>query len=533
MRAFALPLLLLPLLLLLPPIAGAARSPPVRRTDLPAFDASCSRRLSREAASIVESDFLTPAAVRGVPVTPTCPLLPDRNRYARHEAAKREVRYGQWGCGICGKTFRGEWFMDLHLDSRHAGEGVDVDVAAAAGGRGGDEEGAGAAGQRQPASGPANDDDTCFADYCGMLGCPGLGKAGDEHEHEERDGDADGDGDGDGSAGPSAASRDASPARRASSERGGGADERADGGHVHADGMRHASGPGAADSVSGPDTGTGGRVSLMSKRQRREWDRCAAIITSCFLVPPGAAADAVAAAEAVGGPDGTAAGDSGAGPSSSSSSTTRLRQKPSEAPLPERVLALRRELVSSFCDSSAAEKRARVLERGRVPPGRVLLWVVLVLLCVGAAVGAAFWFLDRENRLEGERLKEEAAATAARRLSGGAVGQPSSSRGHGEGAGSRGDRSAARRAATASSSAAAAAAALELIDDGAGGARGAGVGGGGGGGGGRGGQGDGFGVRSPTLAEQVGEDEATESYVVDTRGGGPRQRHAGGLGRVG
>ncbi|XP_047740722.1 uncharacterized protein LOC108669914, partial [Hyalella azteca] len=47
-----------------------------------------------------------------------CPLHPLRDVFAAHEAHKRQ-RNAQWQCACCGKTFRSEAHLDLHLATRH------------------------------------------------------------------------------------------------------------------------------------------------------------------------------------------------------------------------------------------------------------------------------------------------------------------------------------------------------------------------------------------------------------------------------
>ncbi len=49
-----------------------------------------------------------------------CPLDPRNDRLKFHEENKKRVRHKQFQCQLCGKTFRNESWVDLHMDRRHA-----------------------------------------------------------------------------------------------------------------------------------------------------------------------------------------------------------------------------------------------------------------------------------------------------------------------------------------------------------------------------------------------------------------------------
>lgn len=50
-----------------------------------------------------------------------CPFHPDRDIFGPQEAMKKQHRPSQWGCGICGKSFFEERYLDMHFDNRHKG----------------------------------------------------------------------------------------------------------------------------------------------------------------------------------------------------------------------------------------------------------------------------------------------------------------------------------------------------------------------------------------------------------------------------
>ncbi|KAF4657350.1 AN1-type zinc finger protein 2A [Perkinsus olseni] len=72
---------------------------------------------------------------------PTCVLSPGNDIWSPHEQAKAWNRAKQnaatWQCGICGKVFKSEHYLDLHMESKH------MDIA--------------------------NEDGVCLADYCGIF----------------------------------------------------------------------------------------------------------------------------------------------------------------------------------------------------------------------------------------------------------------------------------------------------------------------------------------------------------------------------
>ncbi|KDO16816.1 hypothetical protein SPRG_17701 [Saprolegnia parasitica CBS 223.65] len=102
---------------------------------------ACSRELSREAMHLLEQHVYRPAQQLSYTMPPpeTCPLATDQVLFLDHEAHKYRVHANRWKCGYCGKQFRGEPFVDQHMDAKHTAE---------------------------------DDHGLCLADFCGILNCP-------------------------------------------------------------------------------------------------------------------------------------------------------------------------------------------------------------------------------------------------------------------------------------------------------------------------------------------------------------------------
>jgi len=85
----------------------------------------CSRSLSRTVRKQLEREILKPAQKAGVDVWPRgCPLDPARDLWGKHEKQKSRKRSSgtQWSCGICGKSFKSEHYIDLHMERKHMNE---------------------------------------------------------------------------------------------------------------------------------------------------------------------------------------------------------------------------------------------------------------------------------------------------------------------------------------------------------------------------------------------------------------------------
>jgi len=69
-----------------------------------------------------EKEILRPATRAGITGWPLgCPFDPELDLYGQHEKQKSRKRGSGslWTCGICGKVFRSEHYLDLHLERKH------------------------------------------------------------------------------------------------------------------------------------------------------------------------------------------------------------------------------------------------------------------------------------------------------------------------------------------------------------------------------------------------------------------------------
>lgn len=112
-----------------------------RKTKREMPDESCDRRLSRAARKVVRDVVRPLAETLGVEVSPHCPLHADNDFLWAHERHKRADSQRQWRCGLCGKIFKAEHYLDRHLERRHEDELNATQTA-------------------------------CLADYCDILQCP-------------------------------------------------------------------------------------------------------------------------------------------------------------------------------------------------------------------------------------------------------------------------------------------------------------------------------------------------------------------------
>merc|ERR1719230_82412 len=107
-------------LLRLTDAAPGPKKDEIPRTEL---QNSCSRPISRLVRKQLEKEILQPAARAGHVNWPAdCPLAPGKDLFFTHESAKSRKRPGggggsQWTCGICGKQFINEHYLDLHLEN--------------------------------------------------------------------------------------------------------------------------------------------------------------------------------------------------------------------------------------------------------------------------------------------------------------------------------------------------------------------------------------------------------------------------------
>ena len=84
--------------------------------DLPEYQESCSRELSRAARRVVQRHILQPAAAASVVLSNVCPFRPELDCYYEHETnGKSETYRGLWQSSYSQKAFKSERYLDLHL----------------------------------------------------------------------------------------------------------------------------------------------------------------------------------------------------------------------------------------------------------------------------------------------------------------------------------------------------------------------------------------------------------------------------------
>ncbi|XP_055682155.1 uncharacterized protein LOC129789385 isoform X2 [Lutzomyia longipalpis] len=108
------------------------------------FKIQCSRESARVVRKIVQSKWLPILDKYQVKLPLECPFHPLRDIFAPQNAAKIQNRPSQWTCGVCGKSFYEENFLDLHFDNRHKSN---INMA---------------------------EDAVCLADYCDIMRCEVL-----------------------------------------------------------------------------------------------------------------------------------------------------------------------------------------------------------------------------------------------------------------------------------------------------------------------------------------------------------------------
>lgn len=102
---------------------------------------TCDREASREARKIIADGLLPALRQLGAQLSSNCVLHDEHDHLLLFERAKQLVTQRQWQCGLCGKVFKSEQYIDAHLVRRH------TDSLPAVGG-------------------------TCLAEYCDILRCP-------------------------------------------------------------------------------------------------------------------------------------------------------------------------------------------------------------------------------------------------------------------------------------------------------------------------------------------------------------------------
>nr|CAI5848179.1 unnamed protein product [Callosobruchus analis] len=108
------------------------------------FKISCPRDSARIVRRVIQSKWIPILDKFKVSLPLECPFHPQRDIFSPQELSKKRHRPSQWICGICGKSFFEEKYLDLHLDNRHKGY---INMA---------------------------EDAVCLADYCDIMRCDVL-----------------------------------------------------------------------------------------------------------------------------------------------------------------------------------------------------------------------------------------------------------------------------------------------------------------------------------------------------------------------
>ncbi|XP_050309906.1 uncharacterized protein LOC126745906 isoform X1 [Anthonomus grandis grandis] len=108
------------------------------------FKISCPRDNARIVRKVVRTKWIPLLEKYKVKLPLECPFHPQRDIFYPQQAMKKQHRPSQWTCGICGKSFFEEKFLDMHFDNRHKGK---INLA---------------------------EDAVCLADYCDIMRCDVL-----------------------------------------------------------------------------------------------------------------------------------------------------------------------------------------------------------------------------------------------------------------------------------------------------------------------------------------------------------------------
>ncbi|CAH1188698.1 unnamed protein product [Phyllotreta striolata] len=108
------------------------------------FKISCPRDSARIVRKIVQTKWLPVLEKYKVALPLECPFHPKRDIFGPQQAAKTQHRASQWTCGVCGKSFFEEKYLDMHFDNRHK---EFINMA---------------------------EDAVCLADYCDIMRCDVL-----------------------------------------------------------------------------------------------------------------------------------------------------------------------------------------------------------------------------------------------------------------------------------------------------------------------------------------------------------------------
>ncbi|KAL1124370.1 hypothetical protein AAG570_000999, partial [Ranatra chinensis] len=105
------------------------------------FKISCPRDSATVVRRIVQKKWIPVLEKYQIEIPVDCPFHPSRDIYWPQQLAKQQHRPSQWTCGLCGKSFYSEAYLDMHFDNRHKNH---VNLA---------------------------EDAICLADYCDIMRC--------------------------------------------------------------------------------------------------------------------------------------------------------------------------------------------------------------------------------------------------------------------------------------------------------------------------------------------------------------------------
>ncbi|XP_059473086.1 uncharacterized protein LOC132195241 isoform X2 [Neocloeon triangulifer] len=101
----------------------------------------CHRDRSSVVRNIVSKKWVPILARYGLKLPIECPFHPSREVYWPRQESKIKHRATQWSCGLCGKSFYSEKFLEMHFENRHSEH---LNTA---------------------------EDSVCLADYCDIMRC--------------------------------------------------------------------------------------------------------------------------------------------------------------------------------------------------------------------------------------------------------------------------------------------------------------------------------------------------------------------------
>ena len=93
---------------------------------------ACSRERSRHARAVLDEFFHPVVDKNRFELPPACPFARSKDMYLEHEMHKEVVRRTQYKSLYSDKTFKSEYYVDKHMDNRHADKippGADVCLA--------------------------------------------------------------------------------------------------------------------------------------------------------------------------------------------------------------------------------------------------------------------------------------------------------------------------------------------------------------------------------------------------------------------